>query len=60
MPLDVKGVLLHIIGDSGIEKLIALLKQPENQNLQKDTAILLASLAGSGTYPPPLSLVRAP
>lgn len=48
MPLDVKGAMVNIIGDSGIEKLLLLLKQSENLHLQKDTAILLASLAGSG------------
>lgn len=51
MPLDIKGVLLNIIGDSGIAKLVNLLKQSGDVTLQKHTAILLASLAGSGKYP---------
>jgi hypothetical protein len=43
----VKSVLVNIIGDAGIDKLIVLLRQ-SNPELQRATAILLASLAGSG------------
>ena len=47
MPLKVTGILVNIIGDAGIHKLVNLLKLSDKQ-LQKDTAILLASMAGNG------------
>ena len=42
-------MLVNIIGDAGIDKLIVLLRQ-SNPELQRATAILLASLAGSGKH----------
>ena len=49
MPLNVTGALVNIIGDAGIHKLVTLLKLSDKQ-LQKDTAILLASMAGNGRF----------
>ena len=50
MPLKVKGVLLNIIGESGISKLIAFFRNSDNKNLQKHTVILLSSLIDNGIY----------
>ena len=47
MPIEIKDVMVNIIGENGIDALITFLKQSDNLSLQRDTAILLAILAGN-------------
>jgi hypothetical protein len=62
---ETKSVIVNVIGDSGIDKLISLLRNQTAPEMQRSAAILLASLAGNGTHntpppppPPPLAAAR--
>jgi len=46
---ETKSIIVNVIGDSGIDKLISLLRDQSAADLQRSAAILLASLAGNGT-----------
>ena len=50
MPLNVKGILVNIIGDIGVRKLVEYYKHSDSNELRKHAAILLASLVGNGSF----------